>query len=219
MAEVDLQNRKVSITQEGNGYVVVDLETGTATQGDTPEDAMQNLAEAVELYLEPNAQAQRDDRDPEINPKLQRFAELQVERESGNIDRILDQHASDLKWLTASLLLINSGAAVAALNSDAISLVGKQEAGLAFVIGIALALAIGILSQKFGMRLVPALTAYRAFWLSIDQGERFDAESERAASGKVREAAKFGWVVPATGWLSFASFVTGCFELGAHLVP
>ncbi|TVQ95004.1 MAG: type II toxin-antitoxin system HicB family antitoxin [Chromatiaceae bacterium] len=34
------------------GYVAFNPETGTTTQGDTVEEALQNLCEATELYLE-----------------------------------------------------------------------------------------------------------------------------------------------------------------------
>lgn len=34
------------------GYVAFNPETGTTTQGDTVEEALANLKEAVELYLE-----------------------------------------------------------------------------------------------------------------------------------------------------------------------
>lgn len=34
------------------GYVAYNPETGTTTQGETVEDAMRNLCEATELYLE-----------------------------------------------------------------------------------------------------------------------------------------------------------------------
>ena len=37
--------------QEG-GYVAFNPETGTTTQGETVEEALANLAEATELYLE-----------------------------------------------------------------------------------------------------------------------------------------------------------------------
>lgn len=37
--------------QEG-GYVVFNPETGTTTQGETVEEALANLREATELYLE-----------------------------------------------------------------------------------------------------------------------------------------------------------------------
>jgi predicted RNase H-like HicB family nuclease len=37
---------------EEGGYVAYNPETGTGSQGDTMEDAVANLREAVELYLE-----------------------------------------------------------------------------------------------------------------------------------------------------------------------
>lgn len=41
----------LSHAEEG-GYVAFNPETGTTTQGDTIEDALASLREAVELYLE-----------------------------------------------------------------------------------------------------------------------------------------------------------------------
>lgn len=38
--------------KEGNIYVIKDIYTGVTTQGRTPEEAMKNLREAVELYFE-----------------------------------------------------------------------------------------------------------------------------------------------------------------------
>ena len=37
---------------EEGGYVAMNPETGTTTQGDTIQDAINNLREATELYLE-----------------------------------------------------------------------------------------------------------------------------------------------------------------------
>jgi predicted RNase H-like HicB family nuclease len=37
---------------EEGGYVAFNPDTGTTTQGDTVEEALANLREAVELYLE-----------------------------------------------------------------------------------------------------------------------------------------------------------------------
>ena len=38
--------------KEDNVYVIKDVYTGVTTQGRTPEDAMKNLREALELYFE-----------------------------------------------------------------------------------------------------------------------------------------------------------------------
>ncbi|MFM9977827.1 MAG: type II toxin-antitoxin system HicB family antitoxin [Sphingomonadaceae bacterium] len=42
----------VLMPAEKGGFVALNPETGTATQGDTFDDAMRNLREAVALYLE-----------------------------------------------------------------------------------------------------------------------------------------------------------------------
>ena len=38
--------------KEGNVYIIKDVYTGVTTQGKTPEEAMKNLQEALELYFE-----------------------------------------------------------------------------------------------------------------------------------------------------------------------
>ena len=53
----------IFIQEPDGGYVAINPETGTTTQGDTIEESLSNLREATELYLEefpekhPNAPA------------------------------------------------------------------------------------------------------------------------------------------------------------------
>jgi predicted RNase H-like HicB family nuclease len=42
-----------TVWREGNWYVSQCLELDTASQGETEEEALSNLKEALELYLEP----------------------------------------------------------------------------------------------------------------------------------------------------------------------
>ena len=44
---------------EEGGYVALNPETGTSTQGETVEEALANLREAVELFLEDEPMAMR----------------------------------------------------------------------------------------------------------------------------------------------------------------
>ena len=39
------------LTQEGGGFVSLDPQTGTASQGETESEALTNLVEAVDLFL------------------------------------------------------------------------------------------------------------------------------------------------------------------------
>ena len=45
-------NVQAVLWKEGNVYVIKDVYTGVTTQGKTPEEAMKNLQEALELYFE-----------------------------------------------------------------------------------------------------------------------------------------------------------------------
>lgn len=47
-----MQLTAVLIPAEEGGFVALNPETGTTTQGDTIEEALANLQEATELYLE-----------------------------------------------------------------------------------------------------------------------------------------------------------------------
>ena len=47
-----MQLTAVLTPDSAGGFVALNPETGTATQGDTVEEALANLREATELYLE-----------------------------------------------------------------------------------------------------------------------------------------------------------------------
>jgi predicted RNase H-like HicB family nuclease len=53
-----------SITQEGDWYVAQRLEVGVASQGDTEEEALVNLGEALTLHLTPPFATARPDLRP-----------------------------------------------------------------------------------------------------------------------------------------------------------
>ena len=159
-----------------------------------------------------------DELNPTENSKLRRFAELEVERQSASIDRMLDQHVADFKWLTASLLLLNSGGSAAILNSASISNHGKLISASLYLVGIALALLIGVASQKFAIKTLSPTIGYRAFWIAISQGEIFDPDAERRAIEKIQATAKRAWIVPALGWLSAVAFLAGSICAAVNLV-
>ena len=50
-----MQATAVLTPAEEGGFVAFNPETGTTTQGETIEDALANLREAVELFLESNS--------------------------------------------------------------------------------------------------------------------------------------------------------------------
>lgn len=52
MAHPAMQMTAVLTPSDEGGYVALNPETGTTSEGDTVESALGNLQEAVELYLE-----------------------------------------------------------------------------------------------------------------------------------------------------------------------
>ena len=50
----------IVITQEDDSYVARDLRTNVADQGDTIEEALANIKEALELYYDDNDEARTD---------------------------------------------------------------------------------------------------------------------------------------------------------------
>lgn len=59
------QTFTASISQEGEMFIAQCLEIDVASQGESEDDAINNLKEALELYLEPPR--------PTVMPKLRKF--------------------------------------------------------------------------------------------------------------------------------------------------
>lgn len=59
------QTFTASISQEGEVFIAQCLEVDVASQGKSEDDAINNLKEALELYLEPPR--------PTVMPKLRKF--------------------------------------------------------------------------------------------------------------------------------------------------
>ena len=60
-----MQTFTASISQEGEMFIAQCLEIDVASQGKSEDDAINNLKEALELYLEPPR--------PTVMPKLRKF--------------------------------------------------------------------------------------------------------------------------------------------------
>lgn len=57
----------VTVTKEGRWYVAKDESSGVASQGETKSEALENLAEALELHNRPVPETD-DDPDPSTAP-------------------------------------------------------------------------------------------------------------------------------------------------------
>ena len=106
---------------------------------------------------------------------LKHIAEIQIDQSTRDIATILEQHGADYRWITASLLLLNSGGAIAVLNTEYISINGKMHSGIAFVVGMILALSVAWLSQVLTPKIIGERIAekYHTFkWDGFDGDKR-----------------------------------------------
>ena len=151
---------------------------------------------------------------------LKHIAEIQIDQSTRDIATILEQHGADYRWITASLLLLNSGGAIAVLNTEYISINGKMHSGIAFVVGMILALSVAWLSQVLTPKIIGPMTMYRNFWIKIYNGFDYDEAEEIREVEKVRkERRKIAWPVPTAGWLSLVSFLVAMAIVGQNIVP
>lgn len=132
--------------------------------------------------------------------------------------RLLDEHSHAFRWLTASLLAINAGAAVAALNSEYLSAEYKILSGGLFGLGLLAALLIGVSAQRENRKLLPVLQRKLGYWIAVaDDGERLES-LEAELDAEIKATVKWAWTGPAIGWISALIFLSGISAMGFGLV-
>lgn len=131
---------------------------------------------------------------------------------------LLEQHTHSFKWLNASLLAMNGGALVAILNSEKLQ-PNIFPATFCFLSGIVLSLLIGVAAQKISIQSLKPYQRMIGYWISVkSDGKRISAFEDQLGDELV-EANKYGWIVPAVGWLSGVSFLLGCVLLFSSIQP
>lgn len=131
---------------------------------------------------------------------------------------LMEQHSHSFRWLMASLLVINSGAVVASLNSDAIEPVTKVTAGAIFAVGISLALMVAYSSQKLTNFVTPVVQERIGYWLGVLEDGELDQEADEELAGKARKVLRFRFVPEFFGWLSLVAFFLGLAVIAATLL-
>ncbi|MEO7383908.1 MAG: hypothetical protein ABIU18_03155 [Novosphingobium sp.] len=121
----------------------------------------------------------------------------------------LAQHTELFKWITASLLAINGGAAVTILGSNTVDAAHKIGVGANFVVGIFFALIVGVAAQLLSARTLQPTQALIGYWITVEiDGNRKD-DLEVQLGNDLRQSVKWSWVVPALGWMSGLFFAVG----------
>ncbi|MFM5931728.1 MAG: hypothetical protein ACKOPQ_12545 [Novosphingobium sp.] len=129
----------------------------------------------------------------------------------------LEQHSSTFKWLMASLLAINSGGAIAVLNSEAVEMATKIRAGATFSAGIFFALLVGVISQRAAMKGLPPINHLIGYWLSVVHDGVRDEKIETELARNFSKSIRLAWLGQAIGWMSGFSFFAGLVLIGLGL--
>ncbi|WP_147373702.1 hypothetical protein [Hephaestia caeni] len=130
---------------------------------------------------------------------------------------IWEQSTSSYKWLNASLLAVNGGAALSIISSEEFSYTSREGAVVAFLAGILFALLGARIGQHFAHKSIPHVQEFSAYWLRVAvRGER-DEDIENEIHGQMQQSARFGWTAQACGWVSIVAFVIGVLVAGFGL--
>jgi hypothetical protein len=145
-----------------------------------------------------------------------RVAEHQIGRlerfESGASDQLVKMSV----WLTASLLAINSGGALAALNV-AEHFEFPTPAALLFGIGILLALLSGVAIQGFQSKAAQPLEELLLYWRGVQISGVEDIERAVELAKPLITLNRFAFIPPTIGWFSGLAFFVGAIALGLHV--
>lgn len=135
----------------------------------------------------------------------------------GQYAKIAQSEVSTLsRWLTASLLAINGGGALA-IASAAHSTPGLVGAGSMFVGGIAAALASGWFNQTVTHKFIGPATTLEKYYAEAAFNRARDREFEEKQNDAILKLARMTPAGPACGFHSFLLFAAACFSMGTAI--
>jgi hypothetical protein len=161
---------------------------------------------------------QPHDMDEEAQQALRAVAQLELQTSLAMRDRIMTEITTSARWVQASLLLVNGAAAVAVLQTDALSTHTRGLAGAFFVAGVILSLLsayIGMMSAQDVPRRFSELAGY---WLSVTVDLLRSEEIEENWAEYGRSRTRLSRLTQIPGWASLAAFIGGCLIAGANLL-
>ena len=136
------------------------------------------------------------------------FASRTLERIRHHEIFAAEQVASTAKWLTASLLAVNGGGAIAVLNRTQ-TLDHAWGAGILFMMGIAFALLSGTGLQEFYNRVGNPLLNLDEYWTRVSLTGHRDQDTERSLKEPIDKLHRFAFIPPLMGWISGILFLFG----------
>ena len=127
---------------------------------------------------------------------------------------LLSELATSMRWVQASLLVVNGGAAIAVLQSSAVSQRGTIDAGAAFAVGVVLSLLSAYIAVMKAQDVPVRMTQIIGYWLGVSIDLLRSEEIERDWQEYARTLPRRWWLSRLLGWGSLAAFGTGCVLVG-----
>ena len=172
------------------------------------------------MTLEPRkrpAQRKAERAEAAVLDALRKSAAAEVQFGIAIRDLCLSEAISIGRWLFASLLAINGGAAVALLSMEGGGAF-KAWAGLFFILGIVLAMLAGQLTGWLTAAALRPVSRSIAYWSGVAlHGRRFGALEEDYVDAAAKLVRKIVWV-RAAGYASLLSFIVGCAVVGSAVL-
>ena len=148
---------------------------------------------------------------------LQQWAETQIIATSALQNLLLEQHSALHRWILASQLAVNGGAAVAVLNSNAIQDAAQIFAVASFTVGILAAFLCAELDQKSLQHGLTPNIRMLGFWVKFKHTGDFDEASMQEILGDSVLASQKTALSRIAGWLPIVMFAIGVFGAGLSL--
>ena len=149
---------------------------------------------------------------------IRRLAEVNLNVILSLQNRLLDENSSAFRWILASLLTINGGAAIGSISTEFVTIQGKFCGGVAFSSGIFFALMLAYVTTFSVKATTQPLVALIDLWTTAAITGEVDPSDLEAKQAEVRSSVKpWSLISHLFGWLSFFSFAIGLAIIGTEL--
>ena len=149
------------------------------------------------------------------------WAKLAAHEEKKTLDEIRQslwsEHTHLFRWLTASLLAINGGAAIALLNAESLTGNTQLVSGGLFTMGILAALLIGVFGQRATQNTLPKLQKLAGYWLAVSSDGIREETLENDLIADLNRVGFAGHASRIAGWISAILFACGVLVIGADV--
>ena len=131
-------------------------------------------------------------------------------------DRAQTEVSTLSRWLSATLVAVNGAGALAVANA-ARNVEGLSLAGGLFIGGLSLAIFSGWFNQLLASVSIKPAAELSDYWSSALVAQERDPKLEKERGDKLNSLARWGWVGPTAGFVSYGLFLWGAYSLGSSV--